>query len=335
MPQIDPSAGPLVDTGPGAGSVAAQVRGRRRPLNPMIVVGAIAVVGVLGLIGLGLALMMGGGAAPDAMRYMPADAQIIASVDVRGLLDSGLYKRFANEATPMADFREQMMEETGLAPEDVQRILIGGSGPDNMVGVAELSKAIDIAALVKKQTDRGGQEEKVGEATIHVNGREASHFPNDRTLVFGSTSKLREILNPQRTAGLSSRMDELVGDLDFSRTVAVAFVITPGSGLAAEMPMAPGMDQVNAATIHADVGSDLRLDATLHCKDSETASNLKDMADGMLAMVKQSPDMPDEVREVLDSLSISVSGSQIQASVTISESLIDQAAENMPGTMPF
>jgi len=334
MPQIDPSAGPFVDTGPGAGSVAAQVRGRRRPLSPMIVIGAVAVVGVFGLIGLVLALMMGGGA-PDAIRYMPADAQMIVSVDVGGLLDSGLYKRFANEASPVADFREEMMNETGLAPEDIRRMLVGGSGPDNMMGVAELSKSMDVAAFVKKQADKGAQEEKVGEATIHVNGSEGFHFPNDRTFVFGSASKLREILNPQRTAGLSPKMEELVGDLDFGRTVAVAFVIRPGSDLAAEMPMVPGMDQVEAVTLHADVASDVRLNATLHCKDSETAGNLKEMADGMLAMVKQSPDMPDEAREVLDSLSISVLGSRIRASVTISEGLIDQASENLPGTMRF
>jgi hypothetical protein len=336
MPQIDPSAGPFVDTGPGAGSVAAQVQGRRRPLDPKLVIGAVAVVGVLGLIGLGLALMMGGGGSPDAIRYMPADAQVIASVDVGGLLDSGLYQRFANEDSPMGDFREGMMRETGLAPEDVRRILVGGSGPQNMVGVAELNKAMDIAAFVKKQADKGAREEKVGEATIHVNGREAFHFPNDgSTLVFGSASKLREILNPQRTAGLSAKMDELVGDLDFGRTVAVAFVITPGSGLTAEMPMAPGMDQVEALTVNADVGSDVRVDATVHCKDSETATNLKEMVDGLLAMAKQSEDVPSEVRELMDSLSISVSGSRIRASVTISEGLIDQASENMPGTMPF
>jgi len=335
MPQIDPSAGPFVDTGPGAGSVAAQVRGRRRPLDPKIVIGAVAVVGILGLIGVGLALMMGGGGAPDAIRYMPADAQVIASIDVAGLLDSGLYQRFANEDSPMGDFREEMMRETGLAPEDVQRIVVGGSGAQNMVGVAELSKSMDIAAFVEKQTDKGAREEKVGEATVHVTGREAFHFPNDRRIVFGSASKLREILNPQRTAGLSPKMEELVGDLDFSRTVAVAFVITPGSGLTAEMPMAPGMDQVEALTVHADVGSDLRVDATVHCKDSEIASNLKDMVDGMLAMVKQNPNVPDEARQMMDSLSISVSGSQIRASVTISEELIDQASENLPGTMPF
>jgi len=337
MPQVDPSAGPFVDTGPGAGSVAGRVRGRRTPLNPKIVVGAIAAVGGLVLIGVGLALVMGGGDAPDAIRYMPADAQMIASVDFAGLIDSDIYERLAGENPQMAGFRDEMLRETGLAPEDVRRILVGGSGPDNMIGVAELSKSIDVAAFVQKQGGRA-KEEKVGEATIHVSGSDAFHFPTDRTFVFGKASKLREILNPQRTAGLSPKMEEMVGDLDFGRTIAVAFAIAPGSGLTNNIPMAGGIEQlksVEAGTFYADVGSDLRLEAMLYCKDSETAANLKEMADGMLAMFKQSPDMTPEAQELIDSLSISVSGNRIRARVTISEDLIDQASKEMPSSMRF
>jgi hypothetical protein len=324
MPPVDTSGGSFVDSGPGG----------RRPLDPKMIVGGIAAVGVFVLIALGLALLAGGGA-PDAIRYMPADAQLIASVDVGELLGSGLYEQFANESPQVAGFREEMMNVTGLKPEDVRRLLVG-AGPDNMIGVAELNTAMDVAAFVEKQAGRGAREEKVGEATIHVSGRDAFHFPDNRTFVFGKAPQLRQALDPQRTAGLSPKIAEMVGDLDFGRTIAVAFVVAPGGGLAADVPMAAGIaDQVQAGVFHADVGSDLRLDATLYCKDGETATNMKEMVDGLLAAVKQRPDVPDEIRELTDSLSISVSGSRIRARVTVSKELIDQASKQVPPSTPF
>jgi len=340
MPQIDPSAGPFVDAGPGADSVAAQVRGRRRPLDPKLVIGAIAVVGVLGLIGLGLALMMGGGGAPDAMRYMPGDSMAVGVVNVSQLLDSSVYRKIVEQNPQAKEFVGRFSERSGVPLEDIRRFTFGGN-PDSPdpVAVMELNKAVDVDDSLDKQArGRRIEKEQVGDATIHLVGRDAYYFPPDRqTMVVGPSEVVRGVLNPDRTGGLPPKLEELVGELDFSQTVAVAFVVPSGvAGLPGDVPIDPSMiEQVESVTLHVDVGSDVEVEATLYCKDSETASNLKDMADGLLAMFKQNPNMPDEAREVLDSLSISVSGSRIRASVTISEGLIDRALQDMPGTMPF
>ena len=58
----------------------------------------------------------------------------------------------------------------GIAPDDIERIMVGGSGPLDMIAVAEMNEPIDVAAFVEKESRGRAVEEKVGDATIYVTG---------------------------------------------------------------------------------------------------------------------------------------------------------------------
>ncbi len=334
MPQVGPLGPPEIHTEPGAGSITSRVR-RKSPLSPQIAVGGLAVVGFAAVMGVALSLM--GGSHPDAFRFLPADSQFVVSVNLAQAYESPLYQRLAESNPGLVGLRERLVDESGIAPDDVERIVFGGSGPLNMVAVAELSKPIDTAAFIEKETRGGAREEKIGEAVFHVSGRQAYHFPNDRTMVVGPAATLREVLDPQRTAGFSQKMQGLVGELGFSRTAAMAFAVgSGGSGLAGELPVQAEMVRnMDGATLHLDIDADIRAELEVHCADSKIAEDMQKMVDGLLAMARQNSDLSAEARELVDAIEISVSGSRLRARATLTGEQIDRFSQQMPGGMPF
>jgi len=98
-------------------------------------------------------------------------------------------------------------------------------------------------------------------------------------------------------------------------------------GMPPGLPMPVDLSAVEAATIHVDVGSDLRFSAKVICKNDEIAEGIEKSVTAMLTLAGQSPDVPPEARELLDSIDVSRSGSTIRAEVTIKEELLNKAIE--------
>jgi len=332
--QIDTSGTPQIHTEPGAGSVSARVHRRGIPNAAVLAVAGLVVVGFLAVVGVGLTLI--GGGSPDALRYLPADSQVVASVNFAQAYNSDLYAKLAAGNPQLAQVRDRMIEGSGVAPEEVERIVFGGSGPV-VVGVMELSRPIDVDEFIERQTNGRAEQEKVGDATIYVGGMQAFHFPNDRTMVFGNAAKLREVLDPERTAGLSAGMQGLVDGLDFSRTLAMAVVVDSATArMAGGLPVQDEVVQkIRAVMLQVDVDSDVRADVEVHCQDGETAEDMKKLIDGLLALGRQNQELPAEARELIDALNLSVSGDRLRAKLTITGEQVDRFSEDLPPGMPL
>jgi len=334
---------------PALRPAAFQPRLRKSPLVPLLVVGGIGLALTAIVVGAVLWLTSGGGGggaggglgggsagsssvAPEF--FLPDNAQIVASVDVQGILSSKLYRDLtAGAEDPIKQFQGEMVKEIGLTPADLKRATFASEalGPSpHFVAVLEFSKPLDPRKLASPPSGPL-REEKVGNSLLWVKQEAMEiglHLAGDRTLVVGSGPQMRAVLQRNRPVAFSGPMKDAVAKLDASRTVTVAMVISeqmlgPGGGMgppgmAAGMPFQADMlKKLQGIALNAHmVGSDVQLAVTVLCAEEQAAEELQKMADGFLAMSKMGK-TPPEAKKMLDSLKISRSGRNLIAQVTL------------------
>lgn len=307
---------------------------------PLLTGGLVALgVVLLGLI-LAAALLRGGS---SAWKYLPHDSKMVAVVNVPAILQSDVFRKSVRDAEGFKKFESELLERTGLKPDDVARVFIASTdfGPQSgksAIFVIQCTSAVDRDEFLKRGEKEQGrwEEERVGAHTVSVGKDIAFCFPDDRTIVGGKPEAVRAALDPGRSAGLNPSMQKMADSLNLSRGLALALVVP--SEVPAMPPGAPISEklfqQVRGLILHADVRSDVLLEATVMCNDKDTAESIRKMIDGLLEMAKQNRDMPANVRELVKTISVTSSGTEVHSSMKITgESLdeaIDQGLRNTP-----
>ncbi len=284
---------------------------------------------------------------PAEAKYLPDDCVAIAYIDVEEVFDSAAYKsakqKFGQEIDKgLKGFEKDM----GFPATDVASVLAGMPASErDSVAVIKLKKSVTGSQLI---SGKSVKEEKVGGATLYApEFGEAFALVDSKTVLFGRKEGLKKVLErggkPKMTEGMKAALKEA----DFSKTVTVAFdgksvakeaagAIPPGTPLGDVSGIVAGIE---GGALNADLGSDLKISATVLCKDSSTAEQLKKKADEVvnfaklgLTFLKTSGDVKvpkavlDEAEAALNSLTMSASGSKFKASLKIKvEPLIEAA----------
>jgi len=346
LPSAAANPPPLVDTG-GTPAQRYATRARRKTSKwPLIVVAvAIMLLAAGGLVAAWM-LISGGSGASHALRYLPDDCDVVLSVNVSPILDSKIYQRVKSENPEVDQTQQKFVQTFGVSFSDLSRITVGlKASKEEPVVVAEFAKSIDQKALLGKLLSEW-KDEKQGGYTVYVSPKRFDPsvcFPDDRTAIIGTTEQLKAVLERNGAAKFSSALQARVDQLDFSQALAVGAVIPedvdlpelPGLPMGMPNPLAM-LEGIQAATFHVHIGSDLRLSAAAVCKDAETAENMKAAVDGLLAMVRQgmegdqmTPDERQLARELMDSIEINRTGSNISLRMAISENVINRALDEM------
>jgi hypothetical protein len=320
-----------------ASPLAAGPRARRNSGNyvPLIII-AGAVLGAGVLMGGIYWLTRGGGG--DWMKWMPDDAQVVAHINMQAFLP---YIDDFKQTNPQVQKElDKLARESRMTPEEIKSVSIGmariSGGTQSVVGVIQKTSAVTDANIGKAP---GARSEQVGEYTIYYSANnEALCKVDDYTVIGGEPATLKAVLSRTGEARLSPALQRAIDEANFSADVAVAASLQ-GLPAAGPMPM-PGLDptKFESAAISAYLGSSVRLSAALICADSDTASDLKTKAD--LAMKQAEPMIGmmsaqnPALQEAWDSISIGRSGAKLTLSVTIPESLIEQAKQQAAGIGP-
>jgi hypothetical protein len=317
--------------------------GRTRSKTPLILAcvggGLLLVVAVV----VGVMLSSGSGLS-HAARYLPDDSNMVASINLSSLVKSKMYQKLEKEGHPQfKKMLQEMKDEGGLVPADISRITVGGnmSGEGEPIGVVELNRAIDTKEMLEKMKKGGNgdfKEEQYGGLTVYVqrNG-DAVHFPDKRTIVFGPSKVVRAVLERKGPPAASSRAQSVLRMLDSSKSVTLAAVFPDKAPTQKDVPFplpeeaAAVLTAVRSVSVHANVGSDLQLSATLTFKDEDTAKKTQEGIDEMRKEAEKDETASPEIRAVIKSVKVSRSGPTISAQVTISEELMDKGMKMMSG----
>ena len=316
----------------------------------------VAISGAILAIGLGTGLVasyMGfpvsvfsSAAGPEELQYVPADAAVVAYVDIREVMNSELRQRF-KDIGPTTEQKNEFEEKTGLNLEaDIDSVVLAVTGsvanqPQKSFlvlgrGRYQASRlealAIEHGAQV---TDYNGKRllthnESDGEDV-------AVGFVETDLVAFGTLAMVKASIDARETnRNIVSNNDmmKLVNELDNSNAWAVGRFDTIAQQANLPSEVQAYMPQITwfsaAGHINGGVSGQFKAEA----KDEASAQNLRDVLGGFLAMARMQAANQPALQQLADSMILSGDGKTVALSFSIPTEVIDLLESLAKGRQP-
>jgi hypothetical protein len=301
-----------------------------------------AAVLVAGLLTAGVAYYTGGfqpvsaSAVATELRYVPADATLLAYADVRTIMDSELRTRLKQAVPVEPTGQAEFQEKTGIDIErDIDYVVAalspGASTGAPMGGGLVVARGRFNAGLLETLArEHGGQVEEyqgkrlvVGPregATIphggaHVSGRPVLAFLEPGLLAIGELAAVKKAIDAQMSAHSitsNTEMMQLVGDMgQYANAWAVGRfdVIASQANLPEQVTsrLPPVKWFAVAGHINGGIAGTLRAEA----RDDRSAEDLRTVVNGFLALARLQAGNDPNIEAVVNSLHLSGRGTTV------------------------
>ncbi len=272
---------------------------------------------------------------------VPSDTPFLVHLDVRGLLDSTLGQMAVQAVLGMEDFElEELQREYGIDPlRDIESVtLFSSTGlPKDSVALVRASSAVDGLIEVLSQNDEYSRR-KVEGLVLHTFDEVSAyvHSDGDQRLILLSGHKeqvlilkaaavlrgeARSLAQGSKTGLLATPLESSFLYLEVGSAIRELIGETPASQigkLAKRLTVQVGESEGNTF-LHAEVES----------SDAENAQNLGNVVTGILSLARLAggEEIPPFALDVLDSIDVSVLGSQVRLELEIdSRQLVEELA---------
>jgi len=271
------------------------------------------------------------------LRYVPADATLVAYADVRQIMDSDLRARL-KEAMPLHEQgQREFFEHTGIDVErDIDYVVmslstVSGQRPAPLI-VARGNFA--DSELERLAVEHGGTVDQYKGKKIVVcsTNEQGSPVPTQSgsiTLAFleigliaiGDTNAVKNSIDAQLTSHsitTNNEMMELVGDIgQYNNAWAVGRfdLLTSQANLPEQIStrLPPIKWFAAAGHVNGGLSGSLRAEA----RDDQGADNLRDVVRGFLALARMQAGNDPRVQGLVDSLQLTGSGKTVALSFTV------------------
>jgi hypothetical protein len=313
------------------------------------------------LCGLAAALAAAPARAGEVDKYLPEDTEVLVSVNVRQIVDSDLFKKYALEQARAAlkdqEDVQDVLKELGLDPfKDLDRVLVAkpsGGEQDRGLVIAygrfdldRLRAKADEAAknqpdLVKIHKIPDGAGGKAVVYEVNVPNQPTPVFvalPNKET-VLASTGKdyvvdaLKKETAKEKPALKNKDFQALLEKMDAKQAVSLAGV---GSALTEG-----GLDEVKALFEKVEavgggvsIGDDIKIEVSVAAKSADDAKGLKEtIGDDLkqarllltaLTLVQSDPGL-ELLLDVANSVRVSVKGKAVVVKASVSADALEEA----------
>jgi hypothetical protein len=310
----------------------------------LIIAAAVLVAGLgTGLVAsyVGLpAFALGGSDGPDELRYIPADARVIAYANVRDVMNSELRQK-VRQIRPDGERHDQFRDATGIDIEqDIDEVVASLSEQ-----AQESEHALVIARGRFDQVRiEGFIREKGGVASEYHGARllTASPSRSDRQaeialafiepglVAFGSGRQVRQAIDRKSGGGGDITTNEevmrLVRDIDDGNAWAVGRFESIARRARLPREVENQMPAINwfAASTHVNGGVRGLLRA--EARDEASAQNLRDVVRGFVALAKLQATSKPELATILDSLQLGGEGTTVSLAFSLPTEVIDMLA---------
>ena len=293
-------------------------------------------------LGAGLVAFVSGGfpsvsAAPVAneLRYVPADAAVVAYADVRSIMDSELRARLT-AAMPMHSSKgqQEFQAHTGIDIEkDIDYIVASAAGPSPEAGGLIVARGrFNDTQLEYVILQHGGQvEDYKGKRVVNSPVREGQPqmtlaFLEPGLVAIGTSASVRKAIDAQLSSHSITSNDEmmqLVGEIsDYSNAWAVGRfdTIARQANLPAELASKMPPIKWFAASGHVNGG----IQGTLRAEalDEQSAELLRRQVSGLLAFGEMMAKSDPKVGALINSLQLSGSGTTVSLSFEVPAELL-------------
>lgn len=305
----------------------------------MIAAGILVVGLTTGLVAsyMGLpAFALGGADGPDELRYVPADAKLVAYANVRDVMNSELRQK-VRQIRPERERHDEFMENTGIDLENdidevVASVTAAGEEAENPLLIAR--GRFDQVRIEGFLRERGGVVSEYHGARLvtHVGSgsrksREmALAFVEPGLVAFGSGPAVRQAID-RRSGGQNITTNEevmgLVRDIDDGNAWAVGRFDAIARSARLPREVASQIPPINwfAATGHVNGGVRGLLRA--EARDEAAAQNLRDVVRGFVALAKLQAGSAPQLATIIDSLQLGGEGKTVSLAFALPTEVID------------
>jgi hypothetical protein len=298
--------------------------------------GAVLAAGL----GTGLVAYYTGGFAPvsasavsNELRYVPADATVVAYADVRGIMDSDLRARLKEALPAHQEGQREFQEQTGIDIEKDIDYLVAA-----IVGVPS-DPEIDSAPpllLARGNFDQvrlEGFARQEGAAIEDYKGhRLITHekfgvaFVEPGLVAVGSPDSVKKAIDTKAAGGQNATDNDelvrLIRDVDDGTVWAVAkFDALAGSRLPREF--ASKLPQISWFSIKGVVGSGIEGQLRAEARDDMAAQDLRQVIQGFMALARMQAGSQPAIADFMNSLQLGGTGKTVSLSFSVPPSVID------------
>jgi hypothetical protein len=330
-----------------------------------VVIGSLAVLAAglgTGLIAYYVGFQLTGADAAGDLRYVPKDATVVTSIDVRAVMASPLRERLRRVLPNGIDRENTIRDLTGVDIErDVQHATgfvvpsADGSDAQASAGMMLVRGTFDEAKIESLMRDRGAREEDYkghrvftttpraaapesgsGGVPILPFGRTRSEdlsvsFVEPGVAAIGTPAVVRRAIDLKRGDGESVADDEEImrrlGDLEPSTIWAAGRLTSTGGGASLPPAAERFSQQLNAIqwlSISLNVGTDVDGTIRAEARDEASAGELRDVIRGLMAFGRLQQGSNQNLGAVFDSLQLSGTGSTIAITFRVPSTVLDQ-----------
>jgi hypothetical protein len=321
--------------GPAPGGSRFQVS---RKMLVMSGAGVLGLVLMVAVVWGGYKLIFGPSGLGDEVKYLPDHCQTIVSVRPDQILGSDAYKDIKREIAAAdkssSDWEKDVEEATGIAPSNVQQVVIGVAATDSSVPdaifIVKTNQPVAVDDIKSKKKGITPQETKVRDITVYDVYGTGWCVPETKRVVFGKAETLKKILERNKSAELSDGLRIALKYADFSKAVTMAMDSKEMYAKLKEANKKNGMDldqvfdkigianpmgDIDGGAYQIDVGKDIKIQSVMLCKDAKTAEDMKVISDGFATFFKRL--FPKYGADSFETWESSVSGARVHSSMTV------------------
>ena len=291
---------------------------------------------------------------PAELSYVPADANVVAFANVREVMDSQLRQQL-KQALPIANHEEgqrEFQEKTGIDIErDIDHVVAaftGAAGAPDANGLVVARGRFNTTQLETLAREHGGVvEEYKGKRLVTVadrgdQSRDAAadvRRVHSMTLAFleadlvgiGSEQAIKTAIDAQLSAHSitsNDEMMELVSQIDAGNNAwAVGRFDAIASHARLPEEIQSRMPAIKTFAVMAHVDGGLSGTLRAEARDDQSAENLRQVVNGMLALGRMQSQKDPKVAAMMQSLQTSGSGKTIALSFAVPADLFEMIAK--------
>ncbi len=278
------------------------------------------------------------------LRYVPADAAVVAYADVRNLMQSELRQKLhlAMNEDNGEDGQAEFQKETGIDIEnDIDRVVafMEPAASDGYTGMVVATGRFDQGRLEALAREHGGLVEDyagkrlISKAVVHDDdgstGRSMTvAFLDPGVVAVGETAIVKRAIDRQGNGSVTGNAElmALVNDIDDSNAWAVGRFDALMSRANLPEGVASQIPAVKLFSASGHINGGISAVVRAEARDDQAAQNLRDVVQGFVALAKMQSNSQPELQVLLNSLQLTGTGKTVALSFRVPSEVIDAIA---------
>ena len=285
------------------------------------------------------AFALGGAPGPDELRYVPADARVLAYANVRDVMNSELRQKI-RKIRPEGERHDEFKQATGIDIEnDIDEVVASvssiGDEPENALVIARgRFDTVRIEGFIREKggvvTEHGGS--RILTHKTHrgsKNGDVALAFVEPGLIAFGTGSAVRQAIDRKNGGENITSNDEvmsLIRDIDDGNAWALGRFDAIARRANLPREVANQIPAINWFAASGHVNGGLRGLLRAEARDEAAAQNLRDVVRGFMALAKLQAGAKPEFNAIMESLQLGGEGKTVSLMFSLPSEVIDMIA---------